>query len=101
VRKITGTLAEVTASPSDDFVSVTLTDKNDLDVFDMHDRLKAAFPNLLDIRREQPLRPREQADITTADTLTPFELCKAFLGTITPEEEDLLTDLINTVQEQH
>ena len=101
VRKITGTLAEVTASPSDDFVSVTLTDKNDLDVFDMHDRLKAAFPNLLDIRREQPLRPREQANIATADTLTPFELCKAFLGTITPEEEDLLTDLINTVQEQH
>ena len=101
VRKIIGTLADITAAPSDDFVSVTLTDKNDLDVFDMHDRLKAAFPNLLDIRREHQLHPKKQTDTAAADTLTPFELCKAFLGTITPEEEALLSDLINTVQEQH
>ena len=47
VRVLEGCLEEVLARPSEDYVTVTLTDPADLNVIDMQDRLRTAFPNLL------------------------------------------------------
>lgn len=52
VRVLEGCLEEVLARPSEDYVTVTLTDPADLNVIDMQDRLRTAFPNLLEIRRK-------------------------------------------------
>ena len=99
VRKLTGKLAEVLQTPSEDYVSITLTDENDLDIFDMQDRLSAAFPNLLEVRRNARLSADYEASLTPQARLSPFELCKDFLSDLEPEEEALLADIINSVQD--
>lgn len=99
VRKLTDTLKNILSLPSTDYVSITLTDKEDLDVFDMQDRLREAFPNLLEIQREGQRQVNYAQDITAQDILSPFDLCKNFLGDMDSEEEQLLTDIINEVQQ--
>ena len=101
VRKLKDTLRNILALPSDDYVSITLTDKEDLDVFDMQDRLREAFPNLLEIQRESQRQVNYQQRITAQDILSPFDLCKNFLEDIDPEEEQLLTEIINDIQQSN
>ena len=101
VRKLKDTLRNILALPSDDYVSITLTDKEDLDVFDMQDRLREAFPNLLEIQRESQRQVNYQQKITAQDILSPFDLCKNFLEDIDPEEEKLLTEIINDIQQSN
>ena len=55
-----GDLESVLAQRCKDYVTVILTDKVDLDVIDMQDRLRLAFTGLLEIRRETV----RQADYT-------------------------------------
>ena len=81
-----------------DYVRVVLTDKVDLDVFDMQDRLHHAFPYLLEIRREV-IRGRITPESRERGDLDPFELCCAFLKDLDEEEKVLLKDVINRVQE--
>ena len=52
IRVIRGSLKEVLDQGCGDYVSAVLTDRVDLDVIDMQDRMRHAFPNLLEIRRE-------------------------------------------------
>ncbi|MCR5758296.1 MAG: exonuclease SbcCD subunit D [Selenomonas sp.] len=99
VRRIKGTLKNVLAQASMDYVSITLTDKKDLDVFDMQDRLREAFPNLLEIKREGQQGVNYQQKITAQDILSPFDLCKTFLTGIDDEEEKLLAEIINEIQQ--
>ncbi len=99
VRKLKDSLKNILALPSEDYVSITLTDKEDLDVFDMQDRLREAFPNLLEIQREGQQRVNYASSVTAQDILSPFDLCKTFLETLDSEEEKLLTEIINEVQE--
>jgi exonuclease SbcD len=99
VRKLTGKLADVLQAPSEDYVSITLTDEKDLDVFDMQDRLSAAFPNLLEVRRNARLSADYETRLTPQARLSPFELCRDFLTQLEPEEEALLADIINSVQD--
>ena len=99
VKVIRGTLAEILEAASDDYVSVVLTDEVDLDVFDMQDRIYAAFPNLLEIRRETAGTKNGKAEEAVQMNRDPFQLCCAFLKDLSEEEEALLTDVINTVQE--
>jgi exonuclease SbcD len=99
VRKIKDTLENVLAAPSQDYVSITLTDEQDLDVFDMQDRLNAAFPNLLEIRRAVQKAVNYKDALTPQEQLSPFALCKTFLGQLDEEDEALLANIINTVQE--
>ncbi|MCR5757964.1 MAG: exonuclease SbcCD subunit D [Selenomonas sp.] len=101
VRKLKDTLRNILALPSDDYVSIILTDKEDLDVFDMQDRLREAFPNLLEIQRESQRQVNYQQRITAHDILSPFDLCKNFLEDIDPEEEQLLTEIINDIQQSN
>ena len=98
VRKITGTLEEVLKLGSEDYVSVELTDKADLDVFDTPDRLRHAFPNLLEIRRSLDGKASEAAGIELSEEMDTFDICRAFLSDLIPEEEELLQDVINTVR---
>lgn len=99
VRKIKDTLENVLTTPSEDYVSITLTDEQDLDVFDMQDRLNAAFPNLLEIQRAVQKVVNYKDAIAPQEHLSPFALCKTFLGQLDEEDESLLADIINTVQD--
>ena len=100
VRIISGTLEEVLREASEDYVSVILTDRADLDVMDMQERLRLAFPHLLEIRREQTRRADYSGTIVPEKEADPFDLICAFLnGEADDEEKALLKDVIQTVQE--
>lgn len=100
VRVISGTLEEVLKQSSDDYVTVILTDKIDLDVFDTQDRLRNLFPNLLEIRREVLRKADYKALFNSEKVLDPYELCNSFLTDLDEEEQSLLREVINTVQEE-
>lgn len=99
VRVIRGELEEVLGQACGDYATVILTDKADLDVLDMQDRIRSAFPNLLEIRREMMRRADYGKTYAVQEDLDPFELCCAFLNEPDDEEKALLRDVINTVQE--
>lgn len=99
VRVIRGELEEVLGQACGDYATVILTDKADLDVLDMQDRIRSAFPNLLEIRRETVRRADYGRTYAVQEELDPFELCCAFLNEPDDEEKALLQDVINTVQE--
>ena len=99
VRIIPGTFSEVLEKACSDYVRVVLTDTVDLDVLDMQDKLRYAFPNLLEIRREgaggadysRPYEEEAELDV--------FSLCCSFLKDLDDEEKAVLQDVINQVQE--
>ena len=99
VRVIRGELAEVLEQACGDYVTVILTDKADLDAFDMQDKIRSAFPNLLEIRRETLRRTDYERAYALQEELDPFELCCAFLNEPDEDEKALLRDVINTVRE--
>lgn len=99
VKVVKGSLEEVLAQACDDYVTVILTDQIDLDVIDTSDRIRHSFPHLLEIRREILRKAEyEQAYRMEAET-SPFELCCSFLGNLDNREQEILRDVINTVQE--
>ena len=98
VRIIKGSLEEVLAQACEDFVTVILTDRVDLDIMDMQDRIRMAFPYLLEIRREV-LRKADYSEQLMAEMeQDPFELCCSFLKDLDDEEKTILRDVIHTVQ---
>lgn len=99
VRVIRGELEEVLKQGCGDYVTVVLTDRVDLDVFDMQDKIRSAFPHLLEIRRETLRRTDYGRAYAVQEELDPFELCCAFLNEPDEEEKALLRDVINTVRE--
>ena len=99
VRTVRGTLEEVTAQPSEDLVSVTLTDPADLDIFDMRDRLRAAFPNLLETRRESPGMAAWEEPVQVEQVLDPYALCCGFLGDVNEEQSAILRAALNAIGE--
>ena len=101
VRVIRGTLEEVLKETCADYVSVRLTDKVDLDVLDMQERLREAFPGLLEIRREVVRAADYSAEAGEGreEAPDPFDLCCDFLPDLTEEEKKILQDVINQVQE--
>lgn len=99
IRIVKGTLEEVLLEAGNDYTTVILTDRMDLDVFDMQDRIRNAFPNLLEIRREGVQKPEYQRNVTAEEKLDTFQLCMSFLGEPDEEEQELLRDVINSVQE--
>ena len=99
VRVERGTLEEVLQRACDDYVTVCLTDQVDLDVLDMQDRLRMAFPNLLEIRRETLRQADYEQDFVPEQELDPFALCCSFLKEPDEEEQRLLQDVINAIWE--
>ncbi len=98
VRKIRDTLDGALRQASEDYVSVLLTDREDLDVMDMQDRLRLAFPNLLEIRREMYFQADYDQKFTEGRVPDPYELCCAFLGETEDEDRILLKDILNSVK---
>lgn len=97
VRVIEGELEEVLKQSCNDYVTVILTDKIDFNVFDLQDRIRMAFPNLLEIRRETLRRADYGKKFAAERNLDPFELCCSFLKDADEEEKELLRDVINHV----
>lgn len=99
VRVIRGTLEEVLGQGCTDYVTAVLTDRVDLDILDMQDRLRLAFPNLLEIRRERRRSVDYRASVSREAVKNPYELCCSFLKDTDSEERKILRDVIRTVQE--
>lgn len=94
IKVLKGSTEEVLVQACEDYVSVTLTDQSD---FDTQDRIREAFPYLLEIRREM-LTQREYAAAWKAqEKMDPFDTCCSFLGDITEEEKEILQNVVNTV----
>ena len=72
IRVLRGTAEEVLAQACDDYASVTLTDLPD---FDTQDRIRAAFPYLLEIRRETLLQRDYTGALQAQEKLDPYEIC--------------------------
>ena len=98
VRIIKGSLEEVLAQACEDFVTVILTDRVDLDIMDMQDRIRMAFPYLLEIRREVLRKADYSEQLMAEKEQDPFELCCSFLKDLDDEEKTILQDVIHTVQ---
>jgi exonuclease SbcD len=101
VRVVKGELEEVLKQSCNDYVTVILTDKVDFNVIDMQDRIRNAFPNLLEIRRDVLRKTDYSKKFSAEKNLDPFDLCCSFLNLkdMDDEEKELLQDIINTVQE--
>ena len=99
VRVVRGPLAEVLAQGSEDLVTVVLTDPVEWDVLDMQDRVRNAFPNLLEIRRELPGREDAGDALPAEPELDIFTQCCQFLGETDEETRALLREVIDTVRE--
>ena len=99
VKVIKGSLEEACAQGCDDYVTVVLTDSREGYMLDTPDRLRAAFPNLLEIRRQEETVWGGEKEAVLPNRKDPFTLCKDFLQDLTPEEEELLKEIINSVGE--
>lgn len=98
VRVVRGKLQDVLQAGSDDYVSVVLTDMEDLNFVDMQDRVRAAFPHLLEISREAIRNTECPHRIKAEANLDPFTLCCMFLEELKEEDKALLQDVINHVK---
>ena len=98
VRVIKGTLEEILKEACGDYVTVILTDKADLDVIDMQERIRLAFPNLLEIRRENQRKADYTRTLKSETLMNPYELCCSFLKNLDEQEEEILKDVLHTVQ---
>lgn len=105
VRVIKGALKDVLKKSCEDYVTVVLCDKVDFDVIDMQDKLRLAFPNLLEIRRENQVRTDYKPVLEEKEILDPFALCCSFMkDRIDEEDEDayrkILEEVVNAVKEE-
>ncbi len=98
VRVIEDTLEEILKQGCDDYVTAVLTDKVEFDIFDMQARLRAAFPNLLEIRRVNTQRADYSRKIQADEELDPYELCCSFLKDIDEDSLTIIRDIINSIE---
>ena len=98
VRVIEDTLEEILKQGCDDYVTAVLTDKVEFDIFDMQARLRAAFPNLLEIRRVNTNRADYSRKIEADSELDPYELCCAFLKDMDEDSLAIIRDIINSIE---
>lgn len=104
VRVIKGDLKDVLKESSEDYVTVVLCDKVDFDVTDMKDKLRLAFPNLLEIRRENQIKTDYKPVLEEKEILDPFALCCSFMEDRIDEEDTsayrkILEEVINDVND--
>ncbi|MCI6636736.1 MAG: exonuclease SbcCD subunit D [Bilifractor sp.] len=97
IRTFRGDLDEVLRQGCEDYAVVTLTDVREADALDMQDRVRNAFPNLLEIRREGLPGVDYRADYAEEAVMNSYDLCCSFLGEPDEGERSLLKDVINTV----
>ena len=98
VRVIQDTLEEILQQGCDDYVTAVLTDKVEFDIFDMQARLRAAFPNLLEIRRVNTNRADYSRKIQADEELDPYDLCCSFLKDMDEDSLAIIRDIINSIE---
>ena len=79
---------------TEDYVTVILTEDDTTDV-DAADRIRERFPNLLEIRRETAKKADSRSLTEISDELSEIDNCRLFLSEVNPEEEKILTEIIN------
>ncbi|MCM1315307.1 MAG: exonuclease SbcCD subunit D [Prevotella sp.] len=96
VRIIKGTFEDVISQGCSDYVSIVLTEKPE--VTDVAGKLNEKFPYLLEVHYNYNNRfeksEKKEADISKSV----FELCTEFLQNVSTEEEEILQDIINSIQ---
>nr|WP_315103742.1 exonuclease SbcCD subunit D [uncultured Catonella sp.] len=98
VRTVKGSLGEVLKEPSDDYVSVVLTDRETDDI-DVRARIRDKFPNFLEIIRESTGKNAVEKKVECSESLSEIENCKIFLNDLNEEEEKILNEIINELKE--
>lgn len=98
LKIIEGEYKAILQQSCDDFVKVILTDQKELNVFGMQEKLKNAFPRLLEIRREHQRKNNYQAVVKKEVVMDPYCLVEDFLNGVDEEEKDILEDIINSVK---
>lgn len=94
IKVVRGRLEEVIMIGSEDYVTVILTEDDTTDV-DAADRIRERFPNLLEIRRETAKKVNSSSLTEISDELSEIDNCRLFLSEVNPEEEKILTEIIN------
>ena len=98
VRTLRGSLSEVLSLACEDYVSIVLTE--DVMEMDVQEKLRRAFPYLLEVRREYEAAPAYEAGEKARDKgADPFTLCMALLPDMSEEVQDILREVILSVQE--
>jgi exonuclease SbcD len=90
----------VLKQPTDDYVQIILTDKDDLDVVDLKERLNLAFPNLLEIQRKYT----RGLDVSSGENIeikniSPYDLICEFIPDMDDEEREIMKSVINEAME--
>lgn len=99
VRKIEGLLEDILKQPSDDYVSIVLTDKDEGIAQFNRDRIKAAFPQYLEINIKRAKSDERSQELNSVSDMEPLDFCKKFAPELTEEELDILSELINSIKE--
>lgn len=98
IRKIKGLLDDVLKQACDDYVTVILTDKSDLDVIDMKDKLRQAFPYLLEIRRENVSRVDYSKQVDIEKEIDAYEMCLEFIPDMDEQDIKIIKQVVNKVK---
>lgn len=99
VRVIKDKFENVLRQASEDHVQIILTDTEDLEVCDLQERLRTAFPNLLEIRREH-VRAMELDETALEHMIDdPYALICSFIPDMDEEEQAIMQAVINEAKE--
>ena len=102
VRKLRATREALLSGASEDFVSICVTDAEAAEMVGLRELLRAKYPNLLELRREEKETVELEALQERAETLSPYELCLQFAGErLNAEEKALLTEVMNAMKEEN
>jgi exonuclease SbcD len=99
ITTIEDTFENVLKQPSEDYVQIILTDKDDLDVVDLKERLNIAFPNLLEIQRKYTRGLDFASEHTEIKDISPYELINEFIPDMDEEEQEIMKSVINEAME--
>ena len=99
IRVLRGTPDEILPQACRDYVRIILTGEAQDGAEELQGRIRAAFPYLLEILRENERTADYFAEDAKRDqaALDPFEVCSTFLRIESEEERRILRDVLNTV----
>lgn len=101
VRKLRATREALLSGASEDFVSICVMGAEATEMVGLRELLRAKYPNLLELRREEKETVELEALQERAETLSPYELCLQFAGErLNAEEKALLTEVMNAMKEE-
>lgn len=102
VRKLRATREALLSGASEDFVSICVIGAEATEMVGLRELLRAKYPNLLELRREEKETVELAALQERTETLSPYELCLQFAGErLSDAEKALLTEVMNAMKEEN